>query len=381
MSVRGANSEDAFEANVEAGLLARGWSKAQGTFNVELGIDTGEMYRFIGATQAKAWDRLVGFYGDDQNTAQRQFAERVAAEVDARGVLDVLRQGVRDRGVQIDLVYFRPGHTLAVDALAEYNANVLTVARQLHYSTRHPRRSLDMALFVNGLPVATVELKNPNTHQNADHAVAQYRRDRDPNDVFFAKRALVHFAVDPDRAFVTTRLRGADTQFLPFNLGSNGPGVPVGAGNPPPPVIVIVRGHAADGGGYRESEVKPLSEVIEELNERFGLDLSTSDQILVYQQVVGLVEDISMQQIALMNDEARFGQVADDRLDDIVAENAERNTDFMKLYFDNNEFQKAIKEAARKRAYRIITEPARDEALAKLRSEMRRETGGQAIEQ
>ncbi|CAM5312570.1 type I restriction endonuclease subunit R [Streptomyces badius] len=142
-----------------------------------------------------------------------------------------------------------------------------------------------------------------------------------------------------------------------------------------------VRGHAADGGGYRESEVKPLSEVIEELNERFGLDLSTSDQILVYQQVVGLVEDISMQQIALMNDEARFGQVADDRLDDIVAENAERNTDFMKLYFDNNEFQKAIKEAARKRAYRIITEPARDEALAKLRSEMRRETGGQAIEQ
>ena len=82
-----------------------------------------------------------------------------------------------------------------------------------------------------------------------------------------------------------------------------------------------------------------------------------------------------MQQIALMNDEARFGQVADDRLDDIVAENAERNTEFMKLYFDNNEFQKAIKEAARKRAYRIITDPARDEALARLRAEMARETG------
>ncbi len=141
-----------------------------------------------------------------------------------------------------------------------------------------------------------------------------------------------------------------------------------------------VRGHAADGGGYREPEVKPLAEVIEELNERFGLDLGTSDEILVYQQVVSLVEDTSMQQIALMNDEARFGQVADDRLDDIVAENAERNTDFMKLYFDNNEFQKAIKEAARKRAYRIITEPARDEALARLRAEMLRETGGHTIE-
>ncbi len=136
-----------------------------------------------------------------------------------------------------------------------------------------------------------------------------------------------------------------------------------------------VGGHAAHGGGRREPEMTPLSEVIAELNDRFGLGLGTADEILVYQQVVGLVEDTSMQQIALMNDESRFGQVADDRLDDIVAENAERNTDFMKLYFDNDEFQKAIKEAARKRAYRIITEPARDEALARLRAEMRRETG------
>ena len=119
----------------------------------------------------------------------------------------------------------------------------------------------------------------------------------------------------------------------------------------------VVRGHAADGGGYREPEIRPLAEVIEELNERFGLDLGSSDEILVYQQVVGLVEDTGMQKIALMNDEARFGQVADDRLDNIVAENAEHNTEFMKLYFDNNEFQKAIKEAARKRAYQIITEP------------------------
>lgn len=231
----GAHTEPAFEDRVEAELVARGWSRAQDTFNVELGIDTGEMYRFIGATQQKSWDRLVGFYGGYQSTAQRQFAQRVAAEIDARGVLDVLRQGVRDRGVQIDLAYFRPGHTLAANALAEYDANVLTVARQLHYSVRHPRRSLDMALFVNGLPVATVELKNPNTGQNADHAIAQYRRDRDPNDVFLAKRALVHFAIDPDRAFITTRLHGADTQFLPFNVGSNGPGVSGGAGNPPAP--------------------------------------------------------------------------------------------------------------------------------------------------
>jgi type I restriction enzyme R subunit len=137
----------------------------------------------------------------------------------------------------------------------------------------------------------------------------------------------------------------------------------------------VVRGHSAEGGGYKEPELRPLAEIIEELNERFGLGLGTSDRILVMQQVASLVQDTNMQQVALSNDEARFGQVADDRLDDIVAENAERNTEFMKLYFDNAEFQKAIKEAARKRAYQIITDPVRDEALARLRAEMARETG------
>ena len=83
---------------------------------------------------------------------------------------------------------------------------------------------MDLAFFVNGLPVASVELKNPMTGQDADHAVAQYRR-RDPNELFFAKRTLVHFAVDPDRAFITTRLRGGDTEFLPFNVGSAGAGI------------------------------------------------------------------------------------------------------------------------------------------------------------
>src|ERR1035437_652696 len=139
----------------------------------------------------------------------RQFALRGAAEVDSRGVLEVLRQGGKDRGVQIELASFRPGHTLAEGPAAEYKKNILTFARQLHFSFRDPGLSVDMAFFVNGLPVATAELKNPNTGQNADHAITQYPN-RDPNDLFFAKRTLVHFAVDPDRAFITTRLKGAD---------------------------------------------------------------------------------------------------------------------------------------------------------------------------
>ena len=142
----------------------------------------------------------------------------------------------------------------------------------------------------------------------------------------------------------------------------------------------VVLGHSSEGGGFVEPEMRPLADIIEELNERFGLGLGTSDRILVMQQVASLVEDVAMQQVALSNDEQRFGQVADDRLDNIVAENAERNTEFMKLYFDNPEFQKAIKETARKRAYRIILDPARDEALARLRAEMARETGSGGIQ-
>jgi type I restriction enzyme R subunit len=142
----------------------------------------------------------------------------------------------------------------------------------------------------------------------------------------------------------------------------------------------VVRGHAPDGGGYPDPEMRPLADIIQELNERFGLGLGTSDRILIMQQVASVVEDQTMQQVALSNDEARFGQVADDRLDDIVAENAERNTEFMKLYFDNPEFQKAVKETARRRAYRIILDPARDEALARLRAEMARETGSGGIQ-
>jgi len=227
----GTHTERAFEDRVEHELLEQGWEQAQGGYRTDLGLDTGELLRFLGRTEQKRWDKLIDLYGGDQSTAQRQFAQRLASEIEARGVLDVLRQGIKDKGVQIDLAYFRPGHTLDADALHDYDANVLTVARQLHYSARDAKKSVDLVLFVNGLPVATIELKNPNTGQDVDHAIAQYRQ-RDPHEPLFAKRAVVHFAVDPDRAFVATRLQGGDTQFLPFNVGSNGPGISGGAGNP-----------------------------------------------------------------------------------------------------------------------------------------------------
>ena len=101
---------------------------SSGLYSAELGIQTGALWEFIGKTQIKRWNKLLELHGGDQDTAMRKFALRVASEIDSRGVLDVLRQGVKDRGVQIDLAYFRPGHTLAEGALDEYNANVLSVS-------------------------------------------------------------------------------------------------------------------------------------------------------------------------------------------------------------------------------------------------------------
>ena len=226
------HTEAAFEDAVEFELLQRGWQRGPRLYDPELGLATFELWEFVGKTQVKGFEKLVELHGGDEAAAMKGFAIRVANEIDARGVLDVLRNGVKDRGVQIDLCYFRPGLLLAKDALREYDFNVLTVSRQLHFSARDRKDSVDLAFFVNGIPVASVELKNSMTGQGAEiNAIEQYRR-RDPNDLFFARRALVHFAVDPDLAFVTTRLQGRDTEFLPFNIGSAGAGNSGGAGNP-----------------------------------------------------------------------------------------------------------------------------------------------------
>ncbi|MFD7289522.1 type I restriction endonuclease subunit R [Streptomyces sp. NPDC059863] len=227
------DTEEAFEAAVEEGLLSHGWRRGlANTYRHELGIDTAELATFLGASQNDAWLRLQAEYGEGERASIQRFAKRVAEQIDKRGVLDVLRRGVNDRNVKIQLAYFRPAHTLAFGALDEYEANRLTVVRQFHYSAKTPAKSVDLALFVNGIPTASVELKNHLTGQSAEHAIRQYRTDRDPKELFFAKRSLVHFAVDPQLAFLTTRLAGAKTRFLPFNTGSGGPGVTGGAGNP-----------------------------------------------------------------------------------------------------------------------------------------------------
>ena len=222
--------ERGFEDAIEAALVAGGYLKSLPShFDPSLGLDTAELFAFIGATQTTEWERLLGRYGNDPDAAQRGFAKRLATELDARGTVEVLRQGVVDLGVTIRLAFFQPAHGLTPVLQELYAANRVSVTRQLAYEPGSAK-TLDLVLLVNGIPTASAELKNPLTNQDVEHAIRQYRRDRDPANVTLSRRALVHFAVDPDRVAMTTKLAGQATQFLPFSLGHDG-----GAGNPPNP--------------------------------------------------------------------------------------------------------------------------------------------------
>jgi len=232
-AVRAPHLELAFEDLIEKHLVDHGWERgASATFDRKLGIDFDEMLTFIGATQRSAWDDLIERRGGDRDTTQREFRKLVVKRIEESGTLHVLRRGVTDMGVDFRLAYFKPEHGLTPELVAGYEANRCTVVRQLAYSEGEPEKTLDLTLLLNGIPTATAELKNPLTSQDVEHAKRQYRRDRDPNEPIFSC-AIAHYAIDPELVFLTTRLAGEDTVFLPFNQGSAGPGEPGGAGNPP----------------------------------------------------------------------------------------------------------------------------------------------------
>ena len=229
----GVTHESAFEANIEAHLLANGWHHLAPTaYDKDVGLFPDEIVRFVQESQPKAWSQLVARHGSDA-MARHKFVAAVAAAIDHRGTISVLRSPVKDSGVAVKLAYARPASALVPEQTARYAANRVGVVRQLHHSESNRAASLDLALVVNGLPVATAELKNPLSGQSIDHAMKQYRTDRNPHDLIFDRRTIVHFAVDPHHVAMTTRLAGQDTVFLPFDQGSAGPGHPGTAGNPP----------------------------------------------------------------------------------------------------------------------------------------------------
>jgi len=202
----------------------------QGTnedYDREHAVDLTRLIAFIQTTQSKT-SEMLGL-GED-GPKRTQFLHRLQGEVAKRGVIDVLRNGVKHGPASVELFYGTPtpGNKKAEEL---YSANIFSVTRQLRYSKDQTQLALDLAVFINGLPIATFELKNKLTKQTVDDAIWQYKRDRDPKELLFQfGRCIVHFAVDDHEVSMCTHLRGKYSWFLPFNKGYKD-----GAGNPPNP--------------------------------------------------------------------------------------------------------------------------------------------------
>jgi type I restriction enzyme, R subunit len=231
------HTEAAFETVIEAHLLAHGYASVPATgYDCKRAIFPDAVLGFIRDTQPAEWAKLEVLLGE--RTGEQVLTD-LCKWMDANGALATLRHGFKCYGRTLRVAYFKAAHELNPELTARYDANRVGITRQLRYRQRahaggDARREgvIDVVLSVNGIPVATLELKNPLTGQTLDDAKRQYMEDRDPREPIFEfrRRTLVHFAVDTERVAMTTRLAGAATYFLPFDRGHDG-----GAGNPPDP--------------------------------------------------------------------------------------------------------------------------------------------------
>jgi type I restriction enzyme R subunit len=221
-------SEKALEALIVEDMVATGWLAGESKdYDRGYCVDLAHLRAFIAATQPKLAE--VFDLASDTPT-RRQFLARLDKEIAGRGVIDALRHGVKHGPHDLTLFYATPspGNINAAELFAK---NRFSVTRQLRYSNDETRNALDIGLFINGLPIATFELKNNLTKQTVEDAVEQYRRDRDPKEPLIRfGRCVVHFAVDDSEVKMCTELKGKGSWFLPFNQGWND-----GAGNPPNP--------------------------------------------------------------------------------------------------------------------------------------------------
>lgn len=223
-------SEKGFETNIEAALIANGYNKrvlegeASASFK-QHAIDVEELFAFLEDTQEKRMRALEKSYG---LSYKDEVLKRIKDQLHRQGIVECLRKGIKDRGVTLQLAYNKPPTEMNKTLNEQYAKNRFNVARQVYYSDKH-NNSLDMVLFLNGLPLVVMELKNPLTNQTVEHAMKQLRFDRDPREQLFKfnERVVVYFAVDPNEVFMTTELKKEKTYFLPFNKGNNG-----GKGNP-----------------------------------------------------------------------------------------------------------------------------------------------------
>ena len=238
------HTERIFEDELCTHLSQHGWAvrthlKDAADYRRDLAILPSDLLAFVQETQPKEWAKFQKWHNGQSDSI---FVKRVAEQLDKHGTLHLLRHGFKDRDAKFSLCQFQPAHRKNPQLLEWYEKNRLSCVRQLHYSLNN-ENSIDMVLFVNGLPVATLELKTDLT-QNVKDAIIQYKKDRLPKDpktkeveklLQFKARALVHFAVSSDEVFMATKLDGDKTFFLPFNLGRPDGLGGAGAGNSPAP--------------------------------------------------------------------------------------------------------------------------------------------------
>lgn len=221
--------ENGFESSIVSWLVQHnGYEQGSNAdYNKEIAMDETRLFRFLNTTQA---DKMKQLRLENDPLENEKFLQRLDQSLHTNGVIDLLRKGFRYKHLVLDVFYVRPspGNETAAKLYAQ---NIFSVTRQLQYSRQNPLLALDVCLFLNGLPIVTMELKNQLTKQNAADAVKQYKDERTPDEVLFSfKRCIVHFAVDDNEVRMCTELKGQKSWFLPFNKGYND-----GAGNPPNP--------------------------------------------------------------------------------------------------------------------------------------------------
>ncbi|EAI9944727.1 type I restriction endonuclease subunit R [Campylobacter upsaliensis] len=223
-------TEKDLESFIEAHLLESGYIKRESKdYDKSLGVDRELFLNFLHSTQAKTLQEL-----EIRGIKEQELLKRIFSQIQDKGSLKALQAGVKIRDITIKLAHPKPNSSANEKAIENYNKNIFSITRQLYFSEKN-NKSLDMVIFLNGLPLITMELKNPFTGQNVYNAIEQYKKDRDPRESIF-KQSVVHFALDSDLIYMSTKLEGIQTKFLPFNRGlNNGSGAigcECGSGNP-----------------------------------------------------------------------------------------------------------------------------------------------------
>ncbi|EOW8226744.1 type I restriction endonuclease subunit R [Campylobacter upsaliensis] len=222
--------EKDLERFIESALLENGYIKrVSKDYDKSLGMDKELFLHFLKSSQKDSLEKL-----EQKNIGEQELLKEVSSQIRRRGILKALQSHIEIMGVTIKLAYSKPISSDNPQALENYEKNIFSITRQLYFSEKN-NKSLDMVIFLNGLPLITMELKNPFTGQNVYNAIEQYKKDRDPRESIF-KQSVVHFALDSDLIYMSTKLEGVGTKFLPFNRGlNNGSGAigcECGGGNP-----------------------------------------------------------------------------------------------------------------------------------------------------